>query len=101
MRDGCTMDGSREGEVISSDKNALFSLWFYLINLGHLEVGIYRDDQSRADAKKANRRNRADRVDKVNRADRADRVDRVDKDEVDIERLDGVDRADGVRVDAE
>lgn len=63
------MDESRRGGVISSDKDALFSLWFHLINLRHLGVGVFGDNQGRVDIEKAVR---ADEADRAKRSDRSD-----------------------------
>ncbi len=57
-----SIDGSRGGGAISSDKDALFVLWFHSINLQHPGVGVYGDDQGKANAEKADRSDGADRA---------------------------------------
>ena len=82
------MNESRRKEVISSDKDALFSFQFHLINLHCPSIDVCGDNQSKTDTKKrarADKINGADKTDRLNRADKAngadgaDRVDRKDK----------------------
>ena len=91
---GYFMDESRGGGAISSNENALFFLWFYLINLHCLGVGVCENNQGITGTEKANRADRVDRVD-GSRADRADRVYGVDKGGVNVKEPDGIDGIDG------
>ncbi len=77
------MDWSKGGRAIFSDKEALFSLWFHLINLHSLGVGVCGDNQGRTDIEKA------DGVDKAGRADGSDKAVKVDR----KNRADGADGA--------
>ncbi len=94
---GYSIDGSRGGRVISSDKDALFALWFYSINLQCTCIGVFRVDQGRADAEKA------DETAGANRANWAYGVDRADKGKADGDRADAKepDRANGGEADVE
>lgn len=82
------MNGSRSRRAIFSNKDAFFFFHFYLINLRCHGVGVYGNNQVKADVKKVDRANGVNRTDRINRADKADRANRSN-------RVDGADRADG------
>ena len=96
MGDRCFMDESRRRKTIFFDKNALFSLWFHLINLRHLRISICKDNQSKTNLEKADGVEEIDRADGVNKANKIDRANRADR----VDRINKEDRTNKNRVDA-
>ena len=116
---GWPIDGSREKRAISSNKDALLSLWFHSINLCHLGIGVCKNDQGMASKDKADGADEGDGADRASKtngcgadgagktngcgadtkeSNRVDRVDGAGRSEADAEapdRADGVDGADG------
>ncbi len=93
------MEGSRRGGAISSDKDALFVLWFYSINLQYPGINVCGDNQGRADAEKVDKADIVDGADgaEADGADGADEVDGIDG--VDKSKVDRADEANGGRAD--
>ena len=90
------MDGNRRRRVISSNENTLFSLWFYLINLHCLGIGVCRDNQSIVGIEKADGTDGVDRADGANKADRVDRTNGANGTDGDGANQSGANGADGV-----
>lgn len=54
MGNGTSINKNRGMRAKFFDENAFFFLWFYMINLRHLEVKIYRNNQNIVNKKKRN-----------------------------------------------
>lgn len=95
MGDRYSIDKKRGEKTIFFDENALFSLWFHLINLRCPKVRVCKDDQGKVDVEKADKVDRANTADRTNGIDRADRVDKADRADR-TNRADRADRADRI-----